>query len=698
MWILDACPRRGGVEVWGRDRCGTLVNETLPYQPSFLLHLQNPHDHWEMVDAISALHQVEECRFRTLYGEREGYRIHADRDTALAVEEQTGYGADLYDVDIRAEQRCLIPRGIDLCSYPGESRFSPDFPIPLFVMEIKVPGTPSHEAGITEMEVKGKQSIRLKGHEKEVIADFCSVFAAEDPDLVLFPSGDLWTPVLLARARACGLTLPISRSGRYRRLTEKSYWSYGRTVHRGGALIPEGRVVIDTTQSFNYREGGLTGVILASRLTGIPPNLAARFSAGTLISSYEVAMAIRSGIAVPFRKGDPESLRTFEDLRAADRGGLIFQPKPGIYPAVTQIDFTSLYPSIIVQSNLSPETVHDQWRPGFLPTILAPLLALRKETKARKKHDSRYAGSDAILKWMLVTSFGYTGFRNAKFGGIEVHEAITSRAREILLDAREIAQADGCKVLHGIIDCLWLQGGSVGDAARHVEEKTGLPLEAEAYDWIAFYPLADGTGSYTRYVGKLTSGRMRLRGVLARRHDTPHLIKETQEGLFALMAQARTPTEISALAWEVVAQYRAVWEALPSADPRDLSIRRQVSRLTYHRRCAEASAVAACTARGIPLAPGMAIEYVVTDAGRWEVVLADEATSFDLTYYRGLLTKAWEEVAFVLRSASEHRGGAPGGHGTIVPPPRLTGRGVEVSVSKGSPGSFRGYSCANRTD
>jgi DNA polymerase, archaea type len=71
--------------------------------------------------------------------------------------------------------------------------------------------------------------------------------------------------------------------------------------------------------------------------------------------------------------------------RAADKGGMIFQPEPGVYEMVHQIDFTSLYPSIIVKYNLSPETIEHQKRTGFLAGVLSSLLSLRIETKRLKK-------------------------------------------------------------------------------------------------------------------------------------------------------------------------------------------------------------------------------------------------------------------------------------------------------------------------
>jgi DNA polymerase I len=49
-------------------------------------------------------------------------------------------------------------------------------------------------------------------------------------------------------------------------MASKSYWSYGKVNHKNGAMIPEGRVLIDTAKSFVYTEGGLKGVLMASRL------------------------------------------------------------------------------------------------------------------------------------------------------------------------------------------------------------------------------------------------------------------------------------------------------------------------------------------------------------------------------------------------------------------------------------------------
>lgn len=75
---------------------------------------------------------------------------------------------------------------------------------------------------------------------------------------------------------------------------------------------------------------------------------------------------------MPWQKADAERVKTVAALRAADRGGMMFQPAPGVCERVYQIDFTSLYPSIIVKHNLSPETVEHPERPGSSPSASSP--------------------------------------------------------------------------------------------------------------------------------------------------------------------------------------------------------------------------------------------------------------------------------------------------------------------------------------
>jgi DNA polymerase I len=655
MWIIDSYYRNGHVELWERGERGRTTLRRVPWVPDFCFQLPDADSHWQMIEALSEQYNLQEYQFETVYGPCSGYRTGAGRQVADAILEQTCHEATLYNVDTRPDHRYMAEHTLFPCGEKEESRFSPHFLLPDKVMEIEVLENPYAHAECRQVRVTngdpGRKDL-LSGDEKTVIADLFGIVNSCDPDVILFPGADIWVPRIVATARSNGLDQPFSRSGRFRRIDAKSYMSYGRTEYREGSLMPDGRLLIDTRTSFNYREGGLYGVILASRLTGLCPNLAARFTAGTLISGYEVYEALMRGIAVPYRKADAEGTRNVNALRACDRGGMMFQPVPGLYEDVFQIDFTSLYPAVIVLYNLSPETVTHPEKSGFLPAVLAPLLDLRYRTKQLKKTTPKYHGADSILKWMLVTCFGYTGYKNAKFGRIEVHEQITSCSRDILIRSKDIAESEGAAVLHGIVDCLWLQGPGRENLKARIEKETRLRTELESYDWLVFLPMPDGFGAYNRYYGRLSSGPVKIRGIASRRGDTPDYIRQAQTGMLDLLGTASSRHEINEVSNAVRELYRDAKKGLFTASPQEMAIHRQVSRLDYSRNCPEASAVRACRAAGIQVSPGMEIGYVVRDAGTWAVDLSWEAEGFDLTYYEALLDRAWREIEFVLGEAA----------------------------------------------
>jgi DNA polymerase, archaea type len=169
----------------------------------------------------------------------------------------------------------------------------------------------------------------------------------------------------------------------------------------------------------------------------------------------------------------------------------------------------------------------------------------------------------------------------------------------------------------------------------------------DSYDWIAFLPMADGSGAYNRYFGRLDTCKMKIRGVMARKGDTPEYVRRMQLELFDVLAGARCREELQRIEPKAREVARRYMEELGEADVRELAIHRRVSRMDYSRRCAKASAVQACAKLGIPLAPGMEIGYVVKDAGKWEVEPERTAAGFDAGYCGKLLEKAWEEARSV---------------------------------------------------
>lgn len=642
MWILDTTVERDVVALWGPG--GAVERVACP--PSFLLALTDPVGHWELVAALDDEFGTEEVAIRTIHGPEPGWRIGAGPPVAAAVARQTGFGARCYNVDVRRDQRYLAEHGLFPCTGPGEERFSTALEQDLLVMDLALDGDPARRERIdaATVTVDGRAR-RFAGDEPTVLGDLFDLVETVDPDVVLFPNADTWTGRLVAKARAHGIPATLSRTGRYAALDARSYFSYGRMYHKPAAMVPAGRLLIDTEQSFTYREGGLSGVFVAARITGLSPNRTARFTPGTLVSALEVYAALAQGIAVPWQKTGAERGKAVAALRAADRGGMMFQPAPGTHERVYQLDFTSLYPSIIVRQNLSPETMDHPERPGFLAGCLRPLLEMRIRAKSAKRLDPAVAGMDSVLKWMLVTCFGYTGYKNAKFGRVDVHEAITWHAREALIAAKETAEELGLRVLHGITDCLFVQGARIGALKEAVEAQSGYGTDIETFDWVVFLPQKDGTGAYMWYYGRLDDGEVKVRGIMARRGDCPPYVQRFQRDALAVMGTARSLAELRAVAGDLRALYGRYCDDLASAPIGELVVKRRISTTNYARRCPERGAVEAYRRAGVDVAPGMTLRYVVRDARTGLADCAWEADQADRQYYRRLLAKAWGEVA-----------------------------------------------------
>lgn len=389
------------------------------------------------------------------------------------------------------------------------------------------------------------------------------------------------------------------------------------------------------------------------------------------------------GILIPWRKQQTEARKTALDLLHSDRGGLIYQPPAGVFTGGAELDFTSMYPSLTVQFNISPETVTRPleqaaaWEPfpgepGLIPKTLAPLVSKRRRLKARARHlpawDPRrtlWQRQANAQKWLPVTCFGYLGYKNARFGRIEAHEAVTAFGREAMLRAKEAAEALGCEVLHLYVDGLWVRHPTWGTIEEYrplleaVAARTGLTLEWEGlYRWLVFPPARTNPRLTVsnRYFGLLETPtgerELKVRGLECRRRDTPPWIRETQRRLLEALAQATRPEDLPTRFPACAAHLHRAWQALLRGEvpPTDLLITQRASRAPedYRGTGPLPRAVRLLQRAGKPPQPGQAVAYwlIRHPPGIWPALLGPPSApeDLDLDRYRLLLLRAAESV------------------------------------------------------
>jgi DNA polymerase elongation subunit (family B) len=75
------------------------------------------------------------------------------------------------------------------------------------------------------------------------------------------------------------------------------------------------------------------------------------------MSSLQLYQAVKDDILIPWKKREPETFKSAWELLIADRGGFIFEPKVGLHDWVGEVDFASMYPTLMAVHNISAETV-----------------------------------------------------------------------------------------------------------------------------------------------------------------------------------------------------------------------------------------------------------------------------------------------------------------------------------------------------
>lgn len=239
-------------------------------------------------------------------------------------------------------------------------------PLPLLEAELRADGVfVGKRPRLTSLslEIDGRTLTWEEGPPAALLASFRDALRDADPDLIWSSGGDSGLfPALLSLAEQCGIDdLGLDREPAVERelvAEGRTYISYGRVLYQAPDYPLYGRWHIDRRNSFWTDETGLHGLLEVARLSKIPVQRAARRSIGTGISSIQLDLAYREGVLIPWKKTQPEAWKSATTLLKADRGGLVYQPLVGVYEDVVELDFASMYPTIMVRCNVSPETVN----------------------------------------------------------------------------------------------------------------------------------------------------------------------------------------------------------------------------------------------------------------------------------------------------------------------------------------------------
>jgi DNA polymerase I len=552
-----------------------------------------------------------------------------------------------------------------------------------------------------------RRKIRIeKKSEAEIIRTISKVIDRLNPDIILTQNGDEFLfPYLVARASENRVTKDLYLSRDKKPLAKcifdlsggsDHYMSYGIIRRRSSTQVYlTGRFHLDTTTyaSLHFSEGNIPGVIEVARISRIPLQRLSRVTIGGALQSIQFYNAYKLHHLIPPFKKSPEGFNTGMDLIRSDRGGHIFEPIIGVFDQVVELDFSSMYPSLMATFNVSSETVNCKCckddgtgikvpgldfhictkRQGIISKSISLPLNKRLQYKkyVRETGSVRYNFVDIALKWVLVVSFGYLGFKNARFGKIEAHQTVCAFAREFLMRSAEIAEERGCKIIHGIVDSIWLKDIEertpeefeqvTKEIANEITESVGIPMSWDGrYNVICFLPskAEPDIPALSHYWGIKSNGEVKVRGIEVRRRDVPKIVKDAQYAFIDVFQGATTTEEFMKRMPKAKKTLYRYFDKIETGkiSREELTIRQRVSRKPSQYKVNSYQAVAAkqLERSGVVVTPGKNVRYIILNADadpdfpEKKVILSnhfdEKKHQYDKKKYVELLKRAFENI------------------------------------------------------
>ncbi|UNQ74341.1 DNA-directed DNA polymerase [Infirmifilum sp. NZ] len=463
---------------------------------------------------------------------------------------------------------------------------------------------------------EGVETFEADGNDDErLIREFANDLLSQDPDVIVgYNSNRFDWPYLLARAHRSRMRLDVSRgAGEPAQSVYGHYSIVGRAnidLYDYASEIPEvkvktlenvadylgvvkksERILIDPLSIYEYwddpskrdllrrynRDDAVSTFKLAevvlpfavqlSSLVGLPLDQVFAASVGNRVEWHLIRQAFLYGELVPNVKERPEE--TY-------RGAIVLKPKPGVHENIAVLDFSSMYPNIMIKYNVSPDTfvppgvdvhpdevytapeVGHRFRknpPGFYAKVLSSLLEARRQIRDQMKHldpkSEMYRILDERQKAIKVVTnatYGYSGWSLARWYMREVAEATTAWGRELIKSALAYAQKIGLYVLYGDTDSLFVKydRGKVEELIRFVEKELGFEIKIDKVYSKVFF-----TEAKKRYCGLLEDGRIDVVGLEAVRGDWAEISKEIQEKVIEIVLREGDP-------WKAVEYVRAI--------------------------------------------------------------------------------------------------------------------------------------------
>ncbi len=399
-------------------------------------------------------------------------------------------------------------------------------------------------------------------------------------------------------------------------------------------------------------------IIELSKVVGLPPYDICRVSYSQYVEFYMMKKANERGEAIPNKPTKEEIEKRF---RRTYTGAFVYEPVPGIYENIVSLDFRSLYPSIIISYNISPDTLnkgHDYESPeinggrryhfpkkplGFFPSVLKNVLerrwTIKSMLKKTKKTEKSYKILDArqyALKTIANATYGYLGFPAARWYSIECAESITAWGRHHIKELIKDAEKKGFKVLYGDTDSVFFTVRKKHDYVEFLEEENkkmhGM-IELEFSDFyktgIFVSKKTERRGAKKKYALLNEEGFIEIKGLEYVRRDWSEIARECQKLVIETLLKEKNVEKARRIVEEIVKKLRK-HEVPVEKTIIYTTLKKQIK--DYKAIGPHVAAAKKAEAKGIKIFPGTILGYIIVEG---EGSISDRAVLYEDVLEKG---------------------------------------------------------------
>ena len=231
----------------------------------------------------------------------------------------------------------------------------------------------------------------------------------------------------------------------------------------------------DVVSTLKIAEQTLPLNLELTRIIGQPLFDVSRMATGQQAEWFLVKQAYFDGEVVPNKQGS-----NFADRANAEdnEGGYVREPETGLHENLVQFDFRSLYPSIIISKNISPDVMilgdvenENEYNispehgikfkkspKGFIPSVIDKILQERFRIKREMKASDDLQQKKALdvqqqaIKRLGNTMYGIYGFPRFRWYSFECAKAITSWGRQYIKSSIKKAEEFGFYAIYADTD------------------------------------------------------------------------------------------------------------------------------------------------------------------------------------------------------------------------------------------------------